>query len=102
MISRDGAQMVADTTFPDSGLQVFDPNDGVGAPQLLCLSQSSNEGQHWNRRPAARTTTARSRSMRRSTRIRTRIFRRMGAMWSLRRTGVGGRRCTSVGLKFNH
>ena len=48
MVSRDGARMVADTTFPDSGLQVFDPNDGVGTPQLLCLSQSSNEGKHWN------------------------------------------------------
>ena len=47
----------------------------------------------------ARTTTVRSRSMRRSTRIRTRIFRRMGATWSLRRIGAGGRRCTSVGWR---
>ena len=80
--------MVADTTFPDSGLQVFDPNDGVGTPQLLCLSQSSNEGKHWNTdhcpyddRPVE--------SMRCSTRIRIRIFRRMGATWSLRRIESG-------------
>ncbi len=48
MISCDGAKMVADTTFPDIGLQVFDPNDGVGEPRLLCLSHSSNEGAHWD------------------------------------------------------
>ncbi|MEE3258211.1 MAG: oligogalacturonate lyase family protein [Candidatus Latescibacterota bacterium] len=48
MVSRDGSRMVADTNFPDTGLQVFDPNDGVGAPQLLCLSNASNEGRHWN------------------------------------------------------
>jgi oligogalacturonide lyase len=48
MVSRDGARMVADTTFPDSGLQIFDLDDGVGEPRLLCLSGSSNEGHHWN------------------------------------------------------
>ena len=48
MVSRDGAIMVADTNFPDTGLQIFDPNDGVGEPQLLCLSHSSNEGKHWD------------------------------------------------------
>ena len=48
MISRDGARMVADTNFPDTGLQLFDPNDEVGEPQLLCLSGSSNEGKHWD------------------------------------------------------
>lgn len=48
MVSRDGARMVADTTFPDRGLQVFDLEDGVAVPRLLCMSGSSNEGQHWN------------------------------------------------------
>lgn len=46
-ISRDGAQMVADTTFPDRGLQLFDPRDGVGDPRQLCLSEASNVGEHW-------------------------------------------------------
>jgi len=48
MINRDGTRMVADTTFPDTGLQVFDPNDGVGDPHLVCASGSSNEGRHWD------------------------------------------------------
>ena len=48
MVSRDGKKMVADTNFPDKGLQIFNPNDGVGEPQLLCLSRSSNEGKHWD------------------------------------------------------
>ena len=48
MVSRDGAKMVADTTFPDIGLQLFDPSNGTGDPDLLCLSGSSNEGRHWN------------------------------------------------------
>ena len=40
--------MCADTTFPDIGLQLFDPTDGVGEPRTLCLSASSNQGAHWN------------------------------------------------------
>jgi oligogalacturonide lyase len=47
-ISRQGTLMCADTTFPDRGLMLFDPCDGVGHPRLLCLSKSSNEGAHWN------------------------------------------------------
>ena len=39
--------MCADTTFPDIGLQVFDPRDNVGIPRQLCLSRSSNIGAHW-------------------------------------------------------
>jgi oligogalacturonide lyase len=47
-INRAGTLMCADTTFPDVGLQLFDPVDGVGEPRTLCLSESSNEGAHWN------------------------------------------------------
>ncbi len=47
-IDRQGRLMVADTTFPDDGLKLFDALDGVGAPIDLCLSNSSNEGAHWD------------------------------------------------------
>jgi oligogalacturonide lyase len=40
--------MCADTTFPDIGLQLFDPRDGVGSPRTLCLPEATNEGKHWN------------------------------------------------------
>ena len=99
MVSRDGARMVADTTFPDSGLQVFDPTT-TGLVRRNCSAGHSRATRaNTGILTTVRTTTARSRSMRRSTRIRIRIFRRMGATWSLRRIGVGGRRCTSVGCR---
>ena len=47
-INRQGNLMCADTTFPDRGLQLFSPLDGVGEPQTLCLPKASNEGAHWN------------------------------------------------------
>ena len=47
-INRQGTLMCADTVFPDIGLQVFDPRDGVGAPRTLCLPAASSEGAHWN------------------------------------------------------
>ena len=47
-INRQGDLMCADTTFPDIGLQLFNPLDGVGEPQTLCLSKASNKGGHWN------------------------------------------------------
>jgi oligogalacturonide lyase len=48
MVNQDGSLMVADTTNPDVGLQLFDPRDGTGAPRALCFPRSSNEGAHWN------------------------------------------------------
>lgn len=48
MINRAGDLMVADTKNPDMGLQLFDPLDGEGRPRLLCLTGSSNAGEHWN------------------------------------------------------
>ncbi len=46
-VNRQGTLMCADTTFPDRGLLLFNPKDGIAEPELLCLSQSSNEGAHW-------------------------------------------------------
>ena len=46
--SPDGRRMVADTNFPDIGIQVFDPLDGAGEPRLLCQPQASSLGDHWN------------------------------------------------------
>jgi oligogalacturonide lyase len=45
--SRDGRWMVADTNFPDIGIQLFDPHDGVGAPTTLCYPEASSMGEHW-------------------------------------------------------
>lgn len=47
-INRQGTLMCADTTYPDIGLQLFDPRDGLGEPRVLCLSRSSNVGAHWD------------------------------------------------------
>lgn len=44
---RTGTRMVADTNFPDIGIQLFDPCDGVGSPTTLCYPQSSSIGDHW-------------------------------------------------------
>ena len=47
-INRRGTLMCADTTFPDIGLQLFDPRDGIGTPRALCFPEATNEGRHWN------------------------------------------------------
>jgi oligogalacturonide lyase len=46
--NRQGTLMVADTNFPDIGLQIFDPRDGIGQPRILCYPESSSLGAHWN------------------------------------------------------
>ena len=43
-----GTRMVADTNFPDIGIQIFDPRDGIGEPQTLCYPNASAIGEHWN------------------------------------------------------
>jgi oligogalacturonide lyase len=48
MVAADGRQAVCDTTWPDRGLQLFDPQNGPAPPAPLCLSQSSNAGHHWH------------------------------------------------------
>jgi oligogalacturonide lyase len=48
MVNRTGTLMVADTNFPDIGLQVFDPRDGIGQPRTLCYPESSSIGAHWD------------------------------------------------------
>ena len=45
--NTQGTLMVADTNFPDIGIQLFDPTDGVGAPRTLCYPGASNAGAHW-------------------------------------------------------
>lgn len=45
--NQQGTLMVADTTFPDIGIQLFDPRDGIGEPRMLCQSLASNMGAHW-------------------------------------------------------
>ncbi len=47
-INRQGTLMCTDTNFPDIGLQLFDPRDGVGEPRPLCFPEASSEGQHWD------------------------------------------------------
>ena len=43
-----GTCMVADTNFPDIGIQIFDARDGIGEPQALCYPGASSIGEHWN------------------------------------------------------
>ncbi|MDE0682265.1 MAG: oligogalacturonate lyase family protein, partial [Candidatus Poribacteria bacterium] len=43
-----GTRMVADTNFPDIGIQIFDVLDGLGEPQTLCYPGASSLGEHWN------------------------------------------------------
>ncbi len=43
----DGTLMVADTNFPDVGIQLFNPLDGIGEPVTLCRPGASNQGAHW-------------------------------------------------------
>lgn len=45
--NHDGTLMVADTNFPDIGLQIFDPLDGIGKPVTLCYPEASSMGEHW-------------------------------------------------------
>jgi oligogalacturonide lyase len=46
--NRQGTAMVADTNFPDIGLQIFNPLDGIGQPTPLCYPGASSLGEHWN------------------------------------------------------
>lgn len=46
--NRGGTCVVADTSFPDIGLQLFDPLDGKGSPSTLCYPDASSIGAHWD------------------------------------------------------
>ena len=46
--NRQGTLMVADTNFPDIGLQIFNPLDSVGTPRPLCYPEATSQGAHWN------------------------------------------------------
>lgn len=43
-----GNLMVADTNFPDRGLQLFNPLDSIGEPDTLCYPEASGIGEHWD------------------------------------------------------
>lgn len=43
-----GTLMVADTNFPDIGIQTFNPRDGIGEPIPLCYPNASSLGEHWD------------------------------------------------------
>ena len=46
--NHTGTRMVADTNFPDIGIQIFDASDGIGKPETLCYPSASSIGEHWN------------------------------------------------------
>ena len=46
--NTDGTLMVADTNFPDIGIQTFDPRDKIGDPKTLCYPNASSLGEHWD------------------------------------------------------
>ena len=48
MVDPTGTRMVADTKNPDIGLQLFDIVDNPTQPKLLCSSNASSVGEHWN------------------------------------------------------
>lgn len=45
--NRLGTRMVADTNFPDIGLQLFDARDGIGMPIPIAYPEASSMGAHW-------------------------------------------------------
>lgn len=48
MVDPTGTRMVADTKNPDTGLQLFDIASSPSEPHLLCHSNASSVGNHWN------------------------------------------------------
>ncbi|MCA9837751.1 MAG: PD40 domain-containing protein [Trueperaceae bacterium] len=43
----EGKLMVADTNFPDNGLQLFNPHDSKSEAVTLCYPEASSLGEHW-------------------------------------------------------
>ena len=48
MVDSTGTRMVADTKNPDIGLQRFDIGESPTTPSLLCQSNATNVGDHWD------------------------------------------------------
>lgn len=48
MVDPTGTRMVADTKNPDIGLQLFGITDTPTEPKLLCRSNASSAGDHWD------------------------------------------------------
>lgn len=47
MVDPAGRFMVTDTKYPDIGLQRFGIGDTPAVPSLVCRSEASSEGAHW-------------------------------------------------------
>merc|ERR1711991_15240 len=43
-----GTRIIADTNFPDIGIQIFDPNNLENNFETVCLPEASSVGDHWN------------------------------------------------------
>ena len=48
MVDRTGRRIVADTVYPDIGLQLINVKARISKPETLCQSLSSNVGEHWD------------------------------------------------------
>lgn len=48
MINRKGTLIVTDTTFPDTGIHLFDADDNSGNTRVLCYPNASCQGAHWD------------------------------------------------------
>ena len=48
MVDPTGIRMITDTKNPDTGLQLFAIADDPTEPRLLCHSDASSIGDHWN------------------------------------------------------
>ena len=48
MVDPTGKFMITDTKTPDIGLQRFDITEELSQPSLLCHSNSTNVGDHWD------------------------------------------------------
>lgn len=46
--NQNGTLMVADTNFPDIGIQTFDPRYEGENPETICYPDASSIGEHWN------------------------------------------------------
>ncbi len=45
--NHQGTMMVADTNFPDIGIQIFDPRDNDRKPKTICYAGATSVGEHW-------------------------------------------------------
>ena len=46
--NSQGTRIIADTNFPDIGIQIFDPNNLENNFETICLPEATSVGDHWN------------------------------------------------------